>query len=433
VTDTIDRAVPVVMEPAPGSALAAKIATEELAAELMARADAEGVSLVGPGGLLAGLTKRVLEAALEGEMTAHVGYQPYDPAGHHSGNSRNGTRTKTVLTDIGPVSIEVPRDRAGTFEPVMVPKRKRRLGGVDQMVLSLSAKGLTHGEISAHLEEIYGAKVSKETVTRITDGVIETMVEWQNRPLDAVYPVMFIDAIHVKIREGQVANRPIYVAIGVTVDGERDILGLWVGDGGEGAKYWARVLTEIKNRGTRDVCILVCDGLTGLPEAVSSVWPRTVVQACVVHLIRGSFRYASRKDWPALAKDLKPIYTAATEAAALERLAEFAGRWEAKYPAIVKLWESAWAEFVPFLAFDQDVRQVIYTTNAIESVNARIRKAVKARGHFPNEQAALKCVYLAVMSLDPTGKGRQRWSNRWKGALNAFTIAFPDRIILTTK
>ena len=338
-----------------------------------------------------------------------------------------------MITDIGPVSIDVPRDRDGSFQPVMVPKRKRRLGGVDQLVLSLSAKGLTHGEISAHLEEIYGARVSKETVTRITDGVLETMVEWQNRPLDAVYPVMFVDAIHVKIREGQVANRPIYVAIGVTVDGERDILGLWAGEGGEGAKYWAHVLTEIKNRGTKDVCILVCDGLTGLPDAVASVWPKTIVQACVVHLIRNSFRYASRRDWPELAKDLKPIYTAVTEAAALERLADFAGRWEAKYPAIVKLWESAWAEFVPFLSFDPEVRQVIYTTNAIESVNARIRKAVKARGHFPNEQAALKCVYLAVMSLDPTGRGRQRWSNRWKGALNAFTIAFPDRMIVGTK
>jgi transposase-like protein len=242
-----------------------------------------------------------------------------------------------------------------------------------------------------------------------------------------VYPVVFIDAIHVKIREGQVANRPIYVAIGVTVDGERDILGLWVGEGGEGSKYWAHVLTEIKNRGTKDVCILVCDGLTGLPDAVASVWPRTIVQACVVHLIRGSFRYAGRRDWPELARDLKPIYTAPTEAAALERLADFAGRWETKYPAIVKMWESSWAEFVPFLSFAPDVRQVIYTTNAIESVNARIRKAVKARGHFPNEQAALKCVYLALMSLDPTGRGRQRWSNRWKRALNAFTIAFPDR------
>ncbi len=433
-TETIDMVDSIaVMEPAPGSALAAKIGTEELAAELLARADGDPVRLVGPGGLLSDLTRRVLEAALEAEMTEHVGYEPYDPVGHHSGNSRNGTRTKTVITDIGPIELDVPRDRDASFEPVIVPKRKRRLGGVDQLVLSLSAKGLTHGEISAHMAEIYGAKVSKETITRITDGVLETMVEWQNRPLDAVYPVVFIDAIHVKIREGQVANRPIYVAIGVTVDGERDILGLWVGEGGEGAKYWAHVLTEIKNRGTKDVCILVCDGLTGLPDAVATVWPQTIVQACVVHLIRNSFRYASRRDWPELAKDLKPIYTAATEAAALERLAEFAGRWEAKYPAIVKLWESAWAEFVPFLSFALDVRQVIYTTNAIESVNARIRKAVKARGHFPNETAALKCVYLAVLSLDPTGRGRQRWSNRWKGALNAFTIAFPDRIIISPK
>jgi len=421
------------MEPAPGRGLASRIASEELAAELLARAETDGVSLVGPGGLLAGLTKRVLELALEGEMTEHVGYEPYDPAGHHSGNSRNGTRSKTVITDIGPIELDVPRDRAGTFEPVIVAKRKRRLGGVDQMVLSLSAKGLTHGEISAHLEEIYGAKVSKETVTRITDGILETMVEWQNRPLDRVYPVMFIDAIHVKIREGQVANRPIYVAIGVTVDGERDILGLWAGDGGEGAKYWAHVLTEIKNRGAKDVCIVVCDGLTGLVDAVSSVWPQAIVQACVVHLIRNSFRYASRRDWPAMAKDLKPIYTAATEAAALERFAEFAERWETKYPAIVKLWENAWAEFVPFLNFDPEVRTVIYTTNAIESLNARIRKAVKARGHFPTEQAAMKCVYLAVMSLDPTGRGRQRWTNRWKPALNAFTIAFPGRIISSTK
>jgi putative transposase len=434
VTDVIDMVESTaVMEPPRGPVPAARLSNEELAAELLARADGDPVRLVGPGGLLGDLTKRVLEAALEAEMTEHVGYEPYDPAGHHSGNSRNGTRSKTVITDIGPVGIEVPRDRAGTFEPVMVPKRKRRLGGVDQMVLSLSAKGLTHGEISAHLDEIYGAKVSKETVTRITDGVIETMVEWQNRPLDAVYPVMFIDAIHVKIREGQVANRPIYVAIGVTVEGERDILGLWVGQGGEGAKYWAHVLTEIKNRGTKDVCILVCDGLTGLPDAVAAVWPQTIVQACVVHLIRNSFRYASRRDWPELARDLKPIYTAPTEAAALERLADFAGRWEVKYPAIVKMWESSWAEFVPFLSFAPDVREVIYTTNAIESVNARIRKAVKARGHFPNEQAALKCVYLALMSLDPTGRGRQRWSNRWKGALNAFTIAFPDRIMMGTQ
>ena len=434
-TDTMDSKVkgPVLMSGPPATLLARRIPTEDLAAVLLERAESEALSLVGPGGLLAELTKRVLEAGLEAELTEHVGYAPYDPAGHHSGNSRNGTRSKTVITDVGPVELAVPRDRAGTFEPVLVPKRKRRLGGVDQMVLSLSAKGLTHGEISAHLGEIYGASVSKETISRITDSVIETMSEWQNRPLDRVYPVVFIDAIHVKIREGLVANRPIYVAVAVTVDGERDILGLWVGDGGEGAKYWHHVLTEIKNRGAADVCIVVCDGLTGLPDAVSAVWPQAIVQTCIVHLLRNSFRYASRKDWPAIAKDLKPVYTAATEAAALDRFAEFAGKWETKYPAIVALWERAWAEFVPFLSFDPEVRAVIYTTNAIESINSRIRKAVKARGHFPTETAALKCVYLAVMSLDPTGIGRQRWTNRWKPALNAFTIAFPGRILTTTK
>lgn len=406
---------------------------EQLAVQLMDRAKDEGVSLVGPGGLLAGLTKTVLESALDGELSEHLGYDPYEPSGRHSGNSRNGTRKKTVLTDIGPIELEVPRDRAGTFDPVIVPKRRRRLNGVDALVCSLSAKGLTHGEICAHLREIYGAEISKESISRITDRVLEGMTEWRNRPLDAVYPVIFVDAIYVKIRDGQVANRPIYVAIGVTVEGMRDILGLWVGDGGEGAKYWAHVLTEIKNRGTKDVCILVCDGLSGLPEAVSSVWPQTIVQTCVIHLLRNSFRYASRKDWPAIAKDLKPIYTAATEAAALDRFAEFSARWEARYPAIVRLWENAWPELVPFLSFADDVREVIYTTNAIESVHSRIRRAVKARGHFPNEQAALKCAYLAVMSIDPTGVARQRWSNRWKAALNAFTVAFPDRIILSTK
>jgi putative transposase len=406
---------------------------QELAAELFERAKAEGVSLVGPGGLLSGLTKTVLETSLEAELSEHLGYEPHDPAGHNSGNSRNGTRTKTVLTEIGPVQIEVPRDRAGTFEPVIVPKRKRRLNGVDALVCSLSAKGLTHGEISAHFAEVYGASVSKETVSRITDRVMESMSDWQNRPLDAVYPVIFIDAIVVKIREGQVANRPIYVAVGVTVDGTRDILGLWAGDGGEGAKYWLHVLTEIKNRGTKDVCIVVCDGLKGLPDAVNSVWSEALVQTCVVHLIRNSFRYALRKDWTAVAKDLKPIYTAQPEAAALDRFAEFSGRWEARYPGIVRLWENAWAEFVPFLSFEPEIREVIYTTNAIESINARIRKAVKARGHFPTEQAALKCVYMAIMSLDPTGRGRQRWSNRWKPALNAFTVAFPGRIINQAK
>jgi putative transposase len=413
-------------EPAGGSVGTAT--DEQLIALLVDRARGDGLKLIGEGGLLQQLTKRVLESALEGEITDHVGYDKHDPAGKGTGNSRNGTRTKTVLTDVGPVEVRVPRDVAGTFEPQIVRKRQRRLSGVDELVLSLSARGLTHGEIAAHLAEVYGAEVSKQTISTITDKVIDGMTEWQNRPLDPVYPVVFIDAINVKIRDGKVANRPIYLAMAVTVDGHRDILGLWAGDGGEGAKHWLHVLTELKNRGVADVLMLVCDGLKGLPEAVEAVWPRTIVQTCVIHLLRNSFRYAARQDWEKIARALKPVYTAPTEDAATERFLEFGEAWGRKYPAIVKLWENAWAEFVPFLAFDVEIRKVICSTNAIESVNARIRKAVRARGHFPNEQAALKCVYMALMSLDPTGNGRRRWTIRWKAPLNAFQIAFEGRL-----
>ena len=401
---------------------------EQLLDQLVGQAKERGVKLAGEGGLLQALTRRLLESALEGEITDHLGYEKHDGAGDGSGNSRNGKRAKTVLTDIGPVEIEVPRDRAGTFEPQIVKKRQRRLSGVDEMVLSLSARGLTHGEISAHLAEVYGAEVSETTISTITGKVIEGMAEWQNRPLDSVFPVIFIDCIHVKIRDGQVANRPIYVALAVTCEGMREILGLWAGDGGEGAKYWMHVLTEVKNRGAADVCMVVCDGLKGLPEAIEAVWPQAITQTCVVHLLRASFRYAARQDWDALAKALRPVYTAATEQAALERFVEFEAAWGRKYPAIVKLWNAAWAEFVPFLNFDVEIRRVVCTTNAIESINARIRRAVRARGHFPNEQAALKCVYLAVMSLDPTGTGQKRWMNRWKAALNAFEITFDGRL-----
>jgi transposase-like protein len=405
-------------------------ADEELARQLAERARAEGLSFTGPDGLLGRLAKVVLESALEGEMDAHLGYRKHDPAGDGSGNSRNGHRGKTVLTGTGPVEVSVPRDRDASFEPVIVPKRARRLGGVDDMVISLVAKGLTTGEVQAHLAEIYGAQVSRETISNITDRVLDGMAEWQGRPLDAVYAVLFLDAIHVKIRDGQVANRPIYVALAVTADGERDILGLWAGEhgDGEGAKYWLRVLTEIRNRGTKDVLMVVCDGLKGFPEAISAVWPQAVTQTCVVHLLRNSFRYASKRDWAAIARDLKPIHTAASEAEALERFAEFSGTWEARYPAIVRLWENAWAEFVPFLSFDREIRTLITTTNAIESLNARFRRSVKARGHFPTEQAALKHLYLVIISLDPTGQGRQRWSNRWKTALNAFDITFDGRL-----
>ena len=399
-----------------------------VAEQLVAQARAKGVDLVGPGGLLTRLTKQVFETALEEEMAEHLGYDKHDPVGRNHGNSRNGVRSKTVLTEIGPVEIEVPRDTDASFEPQIVKKRQRRLTGVDEIVLSLTARGLTTGEISAHFAEVYGASVSKDTVSKITDKVVEEMAAWCNRPLDAVYPVIFVDAIMVKIRDGQVRNKPIYVVIGVTVAGERDILGLWAGDGGEGAKFWLAVLTELKNRGVADVCIAVCDGLKGLPEAITTVWEHTVVQQCIIHLLRNTFRFASRKYWDQIAHDLRPVYTAASEAEALARFEEFEEKWGKPYPAISRLWRNAWSEFIPFLDYHVEIRRIICSTNAIESLNARYRRAVRARGHFPNDQAAMKCLYLVTRSLDPTGKGRARWVTRWKPALNAFAITFEGRI-----
>jgi putative transposase len=406
------------------------VADEQLLRELTERARAGGLRLTGEDGLLGKLTKMVIEGALEGELDDHLGYAKHEPAGRDGGNSGNGRRAKTVLTEAGPVEIPVPRDRDSSFEPKIVAKRQRRLTGAEDMVISLSAKGLTHGEIAAHLQEIYGAEVSTQTISTITGRVMDGMAEWQSRPLDPVYAVVFAGAIHVKIREGQVASRPVYLALGVTVDGTRDFLGLWAGEhgDGEGAKFWLRVLAGIKNRGTRDVLMLVCDGLKGLPGAVNSVWEETVVQTCIVHLLRNSFKYASKRDWAQIAKDLKPVYTAVSEAAALDAFAEFSGKWEKRYPAIIRLWENAWAEFVPFLRSGNEIRTIICPANAIESINARLRRAVNARGHFPAEQAALKCLYLALMSLDPGGKGHKRWSNRWKAALNAFDITFDGRL-----
>jgi len=403
-------------------------AEQQAATELVRLARERGLSLTGPDGLLKQLTKTVIETALSEEMTEHLGYEKHDPAGAGTGNIRNGTRGKSVLTEAsGQVEIEVPRDRAGTFEPQIVRKRQRRLNGVDQIVLSLYAKGLTTGEISAHFAEIYGASVSRETISRITDKVIEEMNEWAVRPLDEIYAAVFIDAIVVKVRDGQVANRPIYAAIGVTLEGEKDILGLWAGSGGEGAKFWMSVLTDLRNRGVRDVFFLVCDGLKGLPEVVGNVWPQTIVQTCIIHLIRNTFRLASRKYWDQLKHDVKPIYTAINATAARVALDELSEKWGARYPAIIRLWNNAWEEFIPFLDYDVEIRRVICSTNAIESLNARYRRAIKARGHFPSEQAALKCLYLVTRSLDPTGTGRARWTMRWKPALNAFAITFADR------
>ncbi|MHA7156361.1 IS256 family transposase [Arthrobacter sp. TMN-50] len=408
----------------------AEPSAEEVAAKELVRLAAEqGLSLTGPDGLLKQFTKTVLETALNEEMTDHLGHEKNRAAqDRDTSNVRNGSRPKTVLTEAtGHVQIEVPRDRDGTFDPVFVKKHQRRLTGVDEMVLSLYAHGLTTGEISAHFAHIYGAQVSKETISRITDKVSEEMASWSSRPLDSVYAAIFIDAIVVKIRDGQVANRPIYAAIGVSLEGEKDVLGLWAGTGGEGAKFWMSVLTDMKNRGVSDTFFLVCDGLKGLPEVVSNVWPLTTVQTCIIHLIRNTFRLASKKDWDALKKDVRPIYTAPNAAAARAALDELTDTWGRKYAAIIRLWGNAWEEFTPFLDYDVEIRTVICSTNAIESLNARYRRAVRARGHFPTEAAALKCLYLVTRSLDPTGAGRTRWTVRWKPALNAFAITFAGR------
>ena len=399
------------------------------AAELVRMAKKQGLALTGPDGLLKLFTKNVLETALNEELTEHLGHEKNraDP-GRENANVRNGTRPKTVLTEAtGEVTIDVPRDRDGSFEPQIVKKRQRRLNGVEEIMLSLYANGLTTGEISAHFAQIYGASVSKETISRITDKVIEEMNEWSARPLEEVYAAIFIDAIVVKIRDGQVANRPIYAAIGVTLAGEKDVLGLWAGTGGEGAKFWMSVLTDIKNRGVKDTFFLVCDGLKGLPDVVANVWPLTTVQTCIIHLIRNTFRLASKKDWDALKRDVKPIYTAPNPNAARAALDDLDEKWGKKYGAITRLWQNAWEQFIPFLDYDVEIRRVICSTNAIESLNARYRRAVRARGHFPTEQAALKCLYLVTRSLDPTGTGRVRWTMRWKPALNAFAITFADR------
>jgi putative transposase len=403
---------------------------EEIAArELVRLAKEQGLSLTGPDGLLKQFTKNVLETALNEEMTEHLGHEKNRvDQGRESTNVRNGTRPKTVLTHAtGQVDLEVPRDRDGTFEPVIVKKRQRRLTEVDEIVLSLYARGLTTGEISAHFEQIYGASVSKETISRITDKVIEEMTTWASRPLNEVYAAIFIDAIMVKVRDGQVANRPIYAAIGVSLAGEKDVLGLWAGTGGEGAKFWMSVLTDLRNRGVKDTFFVVCDGLKGLPEVVGNVWPLTTVQTCIIHLIRNTFRLASKRDWDAIRHDVKPIYTAVNAEAARAALEELSEKWGTKYAAIIRLWNNAWEEFIPFLDYDIEIRTVLCSTNAIESLNARYRRAVKARGHFPTEQAAMKCLYLVTRSLDPTGRGQARWTMRWKPALNAFAITFADR------
>lgn len=413
----------------PANALPDEAAMKDWAELLVARARAEGVELTGDGGLLTGLVRQVLQTGLEVEMTEHLGYERNAIEGRGSGNSRNGTTPKRVTTEIGQVDLHVPRDREGTFDPVTIPKHQRRLDGLSGNVISLYAKGLTTGEIQAHLEEIYDTTVSRETISKITDEIVEDMTAWQNRPLDPLYPVLLIDAIVIKVRDAQVANRPVYVAIGVNLAGERDVLGLWLGPtGGEGAKQWATMLTELKNRGVADALIVCCDGLKGLPDSIRTTWPDATVQTCVVHMVRNSLRYASKADWGKITKQMRSIYTAPTVAAAEAEFETFAEDWRDKYPAMIRSWENSWAEFVPFLEFPADLRRVVYTTNAIESLNARFRRAVRHRGHFPNEQAAMKVLYLVATTKKKNRENMTGRINGWKAILNTLTVHYGDRI-----
>nr|WP_245934197.1 IS256 family transposase [Branchiibius hedensis] len=334
-----------------------------------------------------------------------------------------------MRTEIGDVQIQVPRDRAGTFEPQIVPKHQRRLAGFDEAVISLYAKGMTTGDIAAHLSQVYDTDVSRDLVSRVTDQVLGDMKAWSARPLDAIYPVILIDAIVLKVREGTVANRPVYVAIGIDLNGFRDVLGLWVGpSGGEGAKQWMNMLSDLKNRGILDACIVCCDGLKGLPEAITATWPAATVQTCVVHLVRNSLRYASKKYWQAITRDLKRIYTAPSLAAAETEFETFAQQWEPLYPAMVRMWRNSWTEFIPFLDFPVEVRKLIYTTNGIESLNARFRAATRRRGHFPDEQSALKVLYLAVLERQKNRPNPTGQIAGWKNILNVLSMTYGDRL-----
>jgi putative transposase len=397
---------------------------------LMAKARTDGVELLGDGGLLAELTKKILERALDEELTDHVGYDRGDPAGRGSGNSRNGTTPKRVLTEIGAVDLDVPRDRAGSFEPRIVPKGATRLAKFNENVIALYAGGMSTRDIRKTLKRMYSVEVSPDLISRVTDGVVDELKEWQARPLDAVYPILYIDALVVKVRtSGVVVNRPAYLGVGVDVDGRKHVLGVWLGDGGEGAKFWLAVLTELRNRGLGDVIFACCDGLKGLPDAIEATWPAASVQTCTVHLIRASLRFCSWKDRKQIAAALRPIYTAPSLEAAADAMDTFELEYGDRYGAIVATWRSAWERFIPFLAYPAVIRKIVYTTNMVESVNYQMRKASKTRGHFPDDDSALKLLRLIARDISTTrggvaGTGTQGWSE----ALNAFEIYFPGRL-----
>ena len=381
--------------------------------------------LIGENGLLKQLTKQLLERAMAAELTEHVGYDKHDASGNNSGNSRNGKSAKTIKGTFGELALETPRDRNGTFEPQIIEKHQTRFTGFDKNILSLYARGLSTREIQQHLEEIYGVEVTAGLISSVTDEVLDEVKTWQNRQLEAVYPIMYLDAIQFKVRDnGHVRNKAIYLAIGVTIEGYKEVLGLWIAQT-EGAKFWLQVVTELKNRGVSDIFIACVDGLKGFPEAIESVFPQTEVQLCIVHLVRHSLNYVGWKQRKEVARDLKTIYTAASEAEAEQRLAEFSLKWDAKFPMIAKSWRSNWTRVIPFFAHPPEIRKVIYTTNAIESLNMSLRKVTKARGSFPNDEAVSKLLYLALRNI------AKKWTmplHAWKDALNRFAIIYQNRL-----
>jgi len=381
--------------------------------------------LIGENGLLKQLTKQLLERAMAAEMTEHVGYEKHDPGGHHSGNSRNGKSAKTIKGTFGELALETPRDRNGTFEPQIIEKHQTRFTGFDKNILSLYSRGLSTREIQQHLEEIYGVEVTAGLISSVTDEVIDEVKTWQNRQLDEVYPIMYLDAIQFKVRDsGHVRNKAIYLAIGVTIEGYKEVLGLWIAQT-EGAKFWLQVVTELKNRGVTDIFIACVDGLKGFPEAIESVFPQTEVQLCIVHLVRHSLNFVGWKQRKEVARDLKTIYRAATEAEADQRLTDFSLKWDAKFPMIAKSWRSNWTRVIPLFAHPPEIRKIIYTTNAIESLNMSLRKVTKARGSFPNDEAVSKLLYLALRNI------AKKWTmpvHAWKDALNRFAIIYENRL-----
>jgi len=381
--------------------------------------------LFGKNGIFKELKKRLIEKAMDAEITHHLGYEKYSPSGKNTGNSRNGKSPKTIKSDSGEIPIVVPRDRNGSFEPRIVKKNQTRFDGFDEKIISMYARGMTTRDIQAHLEELYGVEVSPSLISDVTDSVINEVKEWQIRPLDDVYAIVYLDATIIKVRsEGRVIKKSVYLAIGINLEGLKDVLGIWLEET-EGAKFWLKVMTEIKNRGVKDIFIACVDGLKGFPDAIEAVFPKTEVQLCIVHMVRNSLRFVSWKDRKKVAGDLKSVYRAATEEQARMHLVEFADQWDNKYPMISKSWQSNWQRVIPFFAYPEEIRKIIYTTNAIESMNNTLKKTIKNRASFPNDEAALKLLYLSLKNII------KKWTmpiRNWGTALNQFAIMFDERM-----